>query len=73
MQWLDNAFQGKIQASYNREEAVIIDTEIDKLMNSTRILTPDNYVDQVFEEGIDAIVLYYSTDAIAEHARNIAF
>lgn len=74
MTWLDDAFQGKIQASYKREEIKIGDEDITTLLlNYTELITPENYIEKVLDEGHDAIVFYYSSETINEQARNIAF
>lgn len=72
MKWLDDAFVGKVQASYQKE-GVVVDTQLEQLLNYTRTTTPETYVNDVFEEGMDTLVFYYSSEAVQDQQRNIAF
>lgn len=72
MKWLDDAFVGKVQATYEKESE-IVDIELAKLLNYTINVTPETYVENVFEEGIDTLVFYYSSENINDQQRNVAF
>jgi hypothetical protein len=73
MGWLDGAFKGEIQASYEKPQAVVGDTIFETLLNYTVPTTPDNYIENIFEEGIDTVMFLYSTESINEQQRNVAF
>lgn len=62
MTWIDGAFKGTVTASYAKPIGEIGDPEIFNLMNMTAATTPDNYVENVFEEGIDVLLFLYSSE-----------
>lgn len=73
MAWLDGAFKGTVTASYIKPAVEIGDPELINLLNRTVITTPDNYVDTVFEEGVDTLLILYSSEKINNGMRNVAF
>jgi hypothetical protein len=51
----------------------VVDTQILELLKDTVEVTPETYIETVFEEGVDTIVFFFTTEQIIESMRNIAF
>ena len=73
MTWIDGAFKGTVTASYVKPVGEIGDPELASLLNMTAITNPDNYVENVFEEGIDVLLFLYSSETPQNTMRNVAF
>ena len=72
--WFDDILLGRDRSAlkFKEEHRTVIDTEIyDMKLASTKIVTRHNFSSYMLEEGVDSMVILYTTGAVNDVQRNM--